>query len=186
MDTATHRRLQAHAVLAVLGLVLLTGCLTADSTMKADGSGTLELTYTPPGGATNASETKRFTSETVTVDSATVSSDGKKSTVKVRFTDATKLSTAPALKNLDVKRTKGDGTEKVAIVIKPEKVLTLKEGQLKDEPPLSIKVTMPGKITEANAKGTTEGATVTWKVPLADFVTAASTELTLTYELPKS
>lgn len=174
------------AVLSVLGLVVLAGCLTADSTMKADGSGTMELTYPPPQGATKASETKRFTSDVVTADSVEITPDGKKSTVKLRFTDATKLSTAPALKNLSVTRTKGADTEKVTIVLKPEQVVPLKEGQLKDEPPLSIKVTMPGKITEANAKGTTNDASVTWKVPLADFVSHASTELTLTYELPKS
>jgi hypothetical protein len=186
MHIATRRPLARAAVTAVLGLVLLTGCLTVDSTMKADGSGTMEFTYPPPAGATKASETKRFTSEAVSVESAEVSPDGKKSTLKLKFTDATKLSTVEPLKDVKVTRTKQDGTEKVSIVIKPVKVLQLKPGQLKDEPPLSIKVTMPGKITEANAKGTTEGATVTWKVPLADFVSAESTELALTYELPKS
>jgi hypothetical protein len=173
-------------LLVVLGFVLLAGCLTAESTMKADGSGTMELTYPPPGGASKASETKRFSSDVVTVDSVDISSDGKKSTVKLRFTDATKLSTAKALENVAVTRTKGEGSEKVTIVVKPEKVVPLKPGQLKDEPPLSIKVTMPGKITEANAKGTIDGSTVTWKPALAEFISTPSTELTLTYELPKS
>lgn len=186
MHSAIRRRSPRAAVLAVLALVALSGCLTADSTMNADGSGTIEMTYPPPGGATKASETKRFTSDVVTVESADVSSDGKKGTIKVKFTDATKLSTAAGFKNVEVTRTKGEGSETVKLTMKPEKVLVLKPGQLADQPPLSIKVTMPGKITEANAKGTTDGSTVTWKVPLPDFVSNAATDLTVTYELPKS
>jgi hypothetical protein len=173
-------------LLVVIGFVLLDGCLTEESTMKADGSGTMTLTYPPPAGASKNSETKRFTSDVVTVDSIEIKPDGKQATVKLKFTDATKLSTAKALENVTVTRTKGDGTEKVAIVIKPDKVIPLKPGELADQPPLSFKMTMPGKITEANAKGTMDGSTVTWKVSTHDFVSTPSTELTLTYELPKS
>ncbi len=185
MEATRTRRSHTAAALAILGLLVLSGCLTADSTMQADGSGTMTLTYPPPGGATKASETKRFTSDVVTVESLTVAENGKTATVKLKFTDATKLNTAKGLGNLTVTRTPGDGTEKVTIVLKPEMMLKLKPEQAKTEPPLKIKVTLPGTITSANADGKTEGATVTWTVPTGDYLDGPSTELTATYEVKK-
>jgi hypothetical protein len=174
------------AALAITGLLVLSGCLTADSTMQADGSGTMTLTYPPPGGASKASETKRFTSDAVTVESLTMAADGKTATVKLKFTDATKLVSAKALRNLSITRTPGDGTEKVTIVIKPDLVVKLTPEQVKDEPPLKIKVTLPGTVREANAKAATDGATVTWTIPVGDFLANPSTEMTVTYEVKKA
>lgn len=182
MDATPARSRHAAAALALMGLLLLGGCLTADSTLKADGSGTLQLTYMPPKAATKASETTRFTSAAVTVESIDVAADGKSATAKLTFTDVTKLNTASALKNVSVTRTPGEGTEKLTIVLKPEEVMKLKPGQGKDVPPLKIGVTLPGAVKEATAKGAVEGSTVTWTVPIEDFVGQPQTDLTVTYQ----
>lgn len=184
MNATPARARHAAVALATMCVLLLSGCLTADSTLKADGSGTMQLGYMPPKGATKASETTRFTSDAVTVESLDVAADGKSATVKLKFTDATKLNTAPALKNITVTRTKGEGTEKLTIVLKPDQVMKLKPGQAKDVPPLKIGVTLPGAVKDATEKGATEGNKVTWTVPIEDFVGRAQTDLTVTYQAP--
>jgi hypothetical protein len=174
--------------LVVAALAALAGCVTVDSTVKADGSGTLTMKYAPPKDATDASEKARFTSDAVTLESLDLAKDHKSGTVKVKFSDVTKLSTAKGFKDVTATLTKADGTESLAIKIAnpgklpPEKVADVKKLSL---PPMKIAIALPGKALEAGQHGTTKDATVTWTIPIADFAAQDSIDLSVKYELPK-
>jgi hypothetical protein len=185
----TQRLRPIAGTLVVAALAALAGCVTVDSTLKADGSGTLTMKYALPKDATEASEKARFTSDAVTLESLDLAEDHKSGTVKVKFGDVTKLSTAKGFKDLTVTRTEADGTESLAIKIaNPDKLPPEKAADLKklSIPPMKITIALPGKALEAGDHGTTKDATVTWTIPVAEFAAHDSIDLSVKYELPNS
>src|SRR5204862_5558593 len=134
-----------HARIAVVALLLLAGCETVDGVLKADGSGTLQLTYRATRNATETAERQRFTSDHVTVESISVKPDAT-STIKLTFDDVTKLSTASGFGNATVTRSREDGTEKLTVTIKNEKALDVKDDT---KPGPTFNFTLPGKVVEA-------------------------------------
>ena len=169
--------------------LLLSGCITVDSTLKADGSGSMTMTYQAPKGATESSEKARFTSDAVTVESVTLTADHKTGTVKLKWTDVAKVSTAKGLSAVTATRTKADGTETLTIKIAnasklpPEKRAAVTAMKLE---PMKITMALPGKAVHTDTYGVTKDDTVTWTIPAADFALADSVQLTVKYELPKS
>ena len=95
------------------------------------------------------------------------------------FSDVTKLSTAEGFKQVQVTRTRQDGGERIRIVISnPRPNPGAKE---EGKPGIRLSATLPGNVKEANRGAEVEGNRVTWRVPLAEFLRASSTELLVDY-----
>jgi hypothetical protein len=152
------------AALAALG-PLLAGCFTVDGLLRADGSGTVELTYVPAKHATIDSETARFTSAHVTVRSVESVPGGAR--VRVEFDDVTKLPTAEGLRMATVVRRRHGGREALKLVIRnPEP----KPFQDHGEPWPRIALTLPGRVVAAAPPAEVSGDRVVWKLPIAEYV----------------
>ncbi len=168
------------ARLVIAALVLAAGCETVDGVLKADGSGTLQLVYRTPLGATEATERQRYSSDHVKVESLSVKS-GDTTMLKLTFDDVTKLSTAAALRNVEVTRTPEDGAEKLTVKIKNEKPVDTKDDT---KPGPTFNFTLPGKILEANRSPTVIGDRVTWTFGLRAFAKEPSIDLVVRYAAP--
>jgi hypothetical protein len=158
-----------HAVLsprAVMALVLcLTGCFTADATLNADGSGTIDLEYIPgQEHATIESETARFTSPHVTVRELVPREVG--AFLRASFDDVTKLSTAEGFSTVSVRRDRKRGEERLRIVIRN---LTPKELTEEKHAGPRVSITLPGRVRAANDGAEIEDRRVTWRVPLLEY-----------------
>lgn len=162
-------------------VVCLAGCVV-DATLKADGSGKLELAYPIQPNTTEALEKRRFTSDHVTVESLKFNAD-QSAVVKVSFDDATKLSTVEGLKTVNVARTREGAEEHLTV-----KVTNLAHGVVKDEgkPGVKITLTLPGKVLEANRNATIAEDRVTWDFSFAEWVRDPVVEMTARYAAPPS
>src|SRR5438093_947483 len=109
------RRVPPGRLLAPL-LACLAGCFTVDGTLKADGSGTLEMTYQVPRNATEAGERRRFASPHVTLDSLTIK-DGT-AVAKLHVDEVSGLQTAEMFQNVTISRAHEDNDQRLTITIK--------------------------------------------------------------------
>ena len=169
------RAVLSRCALAVL-LSLAAGCLTVDGTLRADGTGTLSLSYIAPPGATEASQRGLLTAPGITIQSLTLGADRKFSAV-LGVDDVAAIGKTPLFRAVTVTKTaQGD-----------DQVLTIKViGQPKPVKDKSlagpkIGITLPGKVVEANEGATVDGAHVAWSFTLADWLARASWELTARY-----
>jgi len=171
-------RFGASVALFSIMAVYLTGCFTADATLNADGSGTVEVSYPVAPGANPDSEKARWSSPYVTLKSFTPKANNS-AVASVTFSDATKLSTAEGFKQVQVTRTRQDGGEHIRIVISNPRP----NPNAKDEgrPGIRLSATLPGNVKEANRGAEVQGNRVTWRVPLAEFLRTSSTELLVDY-----
>ena len=161
------------ALLAVAAV----GCLTADGTLERDGTGTLALTYKGPPGATEATQRALLEAPGVTVESVSVSADHTiAATLKV--TDLAGIAKTKLLRSATVTRTSQGEDEVLTITYTNPPGRPLADKSL---PGPKIKITLPGKVVEANEKGVVEGSTVTWSFPLDDWVAKPKWELTARY-----
>src|SRR4051812_43278219 len=153
------------------------GCLTADGTVKPDGSATFEMTYRTPPNSTADAEKKRFGSDHVTVESVSFA-NASTATLKARVDDVTKLSTAEGFKTVTVTRTnEGDDTKLTITVQNPLPAAVKDEGQ----PGPKITLHLPGAVREADHDGKVSGDTVTWSFTFVDWMKAKSTSMSVRY-----
>jgi hypothetical protein len=161
------------AALACLAL-LLGGCFTVDGLLRADGSGTVDLTYVPGKHATIDSETARFTSPHVKVLSVEPHPGGAR--VRAEFDDVTRLSTAEGFGMVTVVRRRRGNREALKIVIhNPEP----KPFQDKGEPWPKIALTLPGRVLSATPHAEIAGTRVAWKLPIAEYVSRPRTAISV-------
>jgi hypothetical protein len=166
--------------LPIAVLVAVAGCVSVDATLEADGSGTIEMTYHLPPNATEASERTRFSSDHVKVESLAFRPDGT-ANVKARVDDATKLSTTPLFRDTTVTRER-DGQDEILKVHMVNRNPTELKDETKEGP--TIRISLPGKVVEANEGATVSGNTVTWKFSLASYMRRASINLSVRYAAP--
>jgi len=182
METGTHltatslrRRTLVGASLFLLSC--LGGCVTVDGTLKADGSGRLEMTYQLEPKTTEEAEKKRFSSAHVKVESL-VLLDDKTGKAVVTFDDVTKLSTAEQFKAVEITRTHEGADERLSIKItNPKPVITKADGR----PGPKFTITLPGTVREANHSAKVEESRVIWTFTLAEWVKPPVTELSVRY-----
>jgi hypothetical protein len=165
----------SRSTLVVL-LSLVAGCLTVDGTLRADGTGTISLSYIAPPGATEASQRALLTAPGITVQSLTLGADRKFSAV-LGVDDVAAIGKTPLFRAVTVtKAAQGD-----------DQILTIKVvGQVRSVKDKSIAgpkigITLPGKVAEANEGATVDGAHVAWSFTLADWLSRATWELTARY-----
>jgi hypothetical protein len=166
----------AHAILAVALLVALSGCFTADATLEANGSGTMDLEYIPAPNATLDSERARFTSPHVTVRDLVPRQVG--AFLQVSFDDVTKLSTAAGFEILTVRRDRKHGEERLRLMIRNQ---TPKELPDDARPGPRITVTLPGRVLAANQDSEASGRRVSWRLPLRDWARRPRVILSVRY-----
>jgi hypothetical protein len=152
------------AALAVLGS-LLAGCFTVEGLLRADGSGTVDLTYVPGKHATIDSETARFTSAHVKVQSVEPVPGGAR--VRAEFDDVTKLSTAAGFRVVTVVRRRRGGREALKLVVRNPQPKRFEDH---GEPWPRISLTLPGRVVAATSAAEIAGDRVTWKIPIAAYV----------------
>ena len=176
--THPHARLRPLAV-AALCVVAAAGCVTVDGTLKADGSGTLELTYGVMPHADEATEKYRFTKAGVKLESFKLAD--YTATAKVSFDDTAKLPKIDVLHLTGLERRRDGDVERVTIRIgNPESHDFNDQGK----PGPHIRITLPGPIVEANRSATVDGNTVAWRFGLGEFLKERVVELTASYRVP--
>jgi len=158
-------------------LATLSACVTVVGTLKADGSGTLEITYPVLPTTTERLEKRRFASPQITLDSLDIHEDGT-ATAKVHFDDPAKIPTAEMFHNVGIERHRDDADERITVT-----VTNLVTKEMKDEGKPGPKITfvLPGKVLEANRNATVDGDRVTWQFAFADFVRQKTVDLSVRY-----
>ena len=169
-------------VLAVIG-----GCFTIDGTLKADGSGTLEIKLDPIVPTSERNERKLFTGPDTTLDEIEIGElrtglGGHKVPKWVRarlsFKDVTKLNRVKRLQGYKIALADaGEGKKRFSITVSRQK----SAGGFTHEEPVTIRLTFPGEIVESS--GRVEGKTVVWTYPAGEFFAKAKLELTATYQV---
>jgi hypothetical protein len=168
------RRLAGMLVLLALPL---SGCLTADGVLKADGTATLTLTYAAPKGSTEAMQREQLKAPGITIESLSIGED-RKVTAALRVTDLGGIGKMPLLKGTTVATgTEGDDkTLTIATLVKP-----LPRKPDESVPGPSIHVTVPGKIVEATKPGVVDGSSVKWAFSLRDWSGLPAWRLSVRY-----
>jgi hypothetical protein len=156
----------------------LSGCLTADGELAADGTGTLTLTYQAGPGATAASERLRVEAAGITVDSVTLA--GGMITAKLRVANLAALSKTILLKDTAVALVSDGAAQK--LTIKSRVPGNLKKPDDASIPGPKVRLTLPGKVLDANEHGLVDGKTVQWSFPLRTWLDRASWELVARFE----
>jgi hypothetical protein len=166
----------------------VSGCFTVAGTLTTNGSGKLTITYFPPLDATVASETKRFSSPHVTVESLrTKPGNG---VVELRFDDVTKLNTAPAMAHVTVTRTRQGDTEQLKAELRntfsaqDRAVIAERAREHPESPGPAFELTLPGPVVEANRGATKSENRVAWKIALAEYGRTDVLDLAVKYKVP--
>jgi len=157
------------------------GCLTADGTLRADGSADLSLSYAVPAGTTEVSQRYMLQAPGITIESLTVAPDHVVN-ARLHLADVSALEKTVVFKDVKVSRpTEGkDGVLAIAITT-INKVI-----DDKTLPGPKIGITLPGKVLEASEHGAVDGAHVRWEFTLADFLARKTWNLTARYEAPSA
>src|SRR2546422_2882016 len=137
--------LRLTGTLAVAAAGLLAGCFTVDATLRADGSGTIEMAYIPARHATIESETARFSSAHVKVQEVVPREVG--AFLRASFDDVTKLGTAEGFSVVSVTRDRKRDQERLRVVLRNA---TPKEITEEKRPGPRITITLPGRVLVAN------------------------------------
>jgi len=167
-------------MLLTASLVALSACVTVEGTLKADGSGTLQITYPVMPTTTERLERRRLTSPQVTLDSLTIGQDGT-ATAKVSFDDPQKLKTVDMFRSVGIERHR-EGTEET-LTITLTNVIN-KEMKEEGKPGPKLTFHLPGKVLEANRNATVDGDTATWSFKLAEYVNQKTVDLKARYQVP--
>ena len=175
------RRLPLYGLLACV-LAALSACVTVEGTLKADGSGTLEIVYPVMPTTTERIEKRRLSSPQVTLDSLTIKEDGM-ATAKLSFDDPAKLTTVDMFRTIRIDRHREGGEEQTTITF-----TNAISKEMKDEGKPGPKFTfhVPGKVLEANRNATIDGNTVSWRFGLAEFVNQKTVDLKMRYQVPST
>lgn len=155
----------------------LAGCVTVESTLRSDGSATLEMRYTTQPDATEFLERRRFTSPHVTVDSVKIYED-QTTVLRASVDDATKLSTAEGFALVEVTRAPEGDDERLTITLAGPKPTDVKPDSA---PWLTIAVTLPGPVHDANRHAAITGSRVAWTISKGDYRSQAPTTFSVRY-----
>jgi hypothetical protein len=167
-------------VAVILTMAPLAGCLTADGTLGADGTGTLSLGYGVLPGTTEASQRERLKAEGVTVESLTVSGD--RVSAKLGVSDLAGLGKTALLKDTIVSTSDDANVRTLKIAVRtPDPAPKVSD---KTKPGPKIRLTLPGKVLDANEQGVVADRTVQWTFTLADWVGKSAWELRVRFEAP--
>jgi hypothetical protein len=176
---------RARALLSVLTLGALVswlaGCITIDGTLRADGTGTLSLSYVAPPGSTEASQRELLKAPGITIKSLTLGDD-RKFSATLGVDDLAAIGKTALFRNVTVTTTT-EGDDQVLTIKMLNQPKTLHDRSV---PGPKIGITLPGKVIEANEKATVDGSHVEWSFPLADWVARPTWELTVRYHPTKS
>lgn len=180
------------AVLA--GLLLATGCITADGTLERDGSVNLTLSYPTVATATDDAAARALVkADGVTiqaleiVEAAAGERGPRRATAKLQAKGLDAIGQLPILvvTGTSIQRTvAADGGGSVAITVKnphPRKKSHPEVGELSKHT-ATILVHLPGTVAETTGSKT-DGA-VEWKVPAGDWLSGTAYELKASWAAP--
>jgi hypothetical protein len=166
----------------LIGLLLLSGCLTANTVLQPDASGTMTITYTIDRASTADIERRKAAGPHVTVEKAEVA--GTKATLQLKFDDVRKLDTSPLFKDLHVTLDEKDGRRTLVAKVTNAKPITLPDNALATVGrEVKITLALPGEVVESNGR-TTVAKTVAWEMPTNDFIGVREREFRVTYKQP--
>jgi hypothetical protein len=166
----------------LVATAMVSGCFTATGSLDASGAGRLTLVYAPPRHATVQSETKRFTSAYVRVES--VGREDEQAKAVVTFDDVTKLSTAEAFRDLRVFREQDAEGGRLRIFLpapEAEKRALLRKRAAAGSAGPQVTLDLPGRVLNAGPYGSAEDSRVTWQVPLEAYADEPWIELVVAY-----
>lgn len=152
------------------------GCITVDGTLRADGTGTLSLSYTAPPGSTETSLRGLLTAPGITIQSLTLGAD-RKFSAAIAVDDLAAIGKTPLFRAVTVTRA-AQGDDQVLTIKMVNQPKTLRD---KTIPGPKIGITFPGKVLDANENATVDGAHVQWSFTLADWLSRGTWELTARY-----
>lgn len=167
----------------LLALSLLAGCLM-DATIDDKGGGTMTIKYRLSTEAQFAGAKRRVQSAQVTLTDSKVEPD-KWATFHLKFDDVTKLSTIEYFDHTTFMLSSDEGGTKTLTA----KFTNANPSKLPEEMvayfgrEATITIHLPGDVVKSNAMKT-DGRTVTWTYPLADFTSAPEINVTVTYKAP--
>ena len=169
---------------AILTLLLTSGCLI-ESTIDANGGGTMLVSYKLKDDAEAKTVPANMTSAYIEGIDAKKDADGI-GHFRLKVKDFRKLSTAKFFSDAEVTRTVDaeKGTTTIQAKIKREKPKTIPDAAKKllgDQ--VKFVTTVPGEITETNATSK-EAKTATWVFTMDEFFGKTEVPLTLTYKNP--
>jgi hypothetical protein len=180
------RTLLTCAVLVLL--VALGGCFTADVTLNADGSGTMDVTYDPMWPTSERRERQAFLGPGMTVKEITLGEmrDGaggttvpKSVTARVAFASVKELAQVERMSRFQIDvADAGEGTKRVTVAVKTKQA----QQNIPAAGEATVRLRLPGDIVESSA--TVEGRTVVWKFPSADYFGKPGLKMTVTYKVP--
>jgi hypothetical protein len=167
------------SILAVL-VSWIAGCITIDGTLRADGTGTMSLSYVAPPGSSEASQRGLLQATGITIQSLTLGDDRKLSAT-LAVDNVAAIGKTALFRNVTVTTTAAGDDQLLTIKM----VHQPKTSQDKTLPGPKIGITLPGKVVEANENATVNGSHVEWSLPLADWVSRQTMELTARYHPAK-
>jgi hypothetical protein len=168
------------SILAVL-VSWIAGCITIDGTLRADGTGTMSLSYVAPPGSSETSQRELLQATGITIQSLTLGDDRKVSAT-LAVNNLAAISKTALFRNVTV-ATSPEGDDQVLTIKVAGQHKTLKD---KTIPGPKIGITLPGPVVEANENATVSGSHVEWNIQLADWLSRASWELTARYRPTKA
>ncbi len=174
----------------LVGLVIvLGGCFTADVTLNADGSGTLQVKYDPMWPTTEQRERAAFQGPGLTVQEVKLGEPraGRQwrkvpawVEVKLAFASVADLAKAEQLWRFQIESADaGVGQKRLTVAVKTE---APPEGEISVKGDATLRVHLPGDVVESSAK--VEGRTVVWTFPTKDYFTKPGLQMTATYKVP--
>jgi hypothetical protein len=163
-----------------LVFVLLTGCLTVESTLRSDGSATLTLTYRSRGDTTEYLERRRYSSPYVHVESVKIYED-QRTVLRATVDDVTRLSTAEGFRSVIVSRTRDGDDQRLVIRLLGVEGLPANADA---RPVLRLGITLPGPVRDANHSAVVSGDHVAWVVSVRDYADAPEVMLTVRWRPP--
>jgi hypothetical protein len=171
------------AIASLLAMSLLAGCLM-DATINDKGGGTMTIKYRLSSEAQFSGAKRRVQSRYVTLTDAKIEPD-KWATFDLKFDDVTKLSTIEYFDHTTFALTPGpDGTKTLTATFtnaNPSKLPEEMVAYFGREAVITIH--LPGEVVKSNATKT-DGRTVIWTYPLAEFTSAPTINVTVTYKSP--
>jgi hypothetical protein len=174
----------ARCAAVVLLVATLSGCLF-ESSLDANGGGSMTITIQLGKSADFPVVKKKLESSAVTVTSAEESplADGVRAVYKIQFDDVTKLASTEFFKNVVVTRADGvEGNKIVTATVKRERAAQLSDAVLeKLGKEIKVVLTLPGPVIESNGK-VSDGTTVTWTWGMREFHAEREVMLTVAYK----
>jgi hypothetical protein len=169
----------------LIAVALLSGCVTANTVLDANGGGTMTLSYRLPVTSSVDQERKKAAGPDVVVERA--ARVGTNVELHLKFADVRKLDTSRTFKNFHASfddHVKGQRTL-IATVDNPLPV-TFPEAAL-DKVGREVKLTLqlPDEVLESTGKKTAPN-TVVWEMPTNDLVSVRQRELRVTYRRPEA